>query len=297
MIEIEKYFKDELNRSLYHYTGIGSLLGISKSNSLWASSVYYLNDGEEIIYAQKKLISLVEKKINTASERLKEFLVELIGWLKAFTGGTFNLFVFSMSEERSLLSQWRSYTPHGKGVSIEFTPDIIKKIKHKNDLQLTRVRYEQDEQIQILEMLLDGITKKFDDQKDIADFYKKSNNQNYQGYLEKFRGDVLTVFSMIKNPAFKEEKEWRLISKYYASYVTPRIKYREGASMLVPYMEFELERFYDNPLHSHPVFFKSVCLGPAVHAEMSINALSQFLSNQKIAHETINSKIPYREWS
>lgn len=296
MIEIEKYFKSELNHSLYHYTGIGSLLGISKSNSLWASSVYYLNDGEEIIYAQKKLISLVEKRINTASERLKEFFIELIGWLKAFTGGAFNLFVFSMSEERSLLSQWRSYTPHGKGVSIEFTPDIIEKIKKKNDLQLTRVRYEQDEQIQILEMLLDGITKKFDSQKDIADSYKKSNKKNYQGYLEKFRGDVITVFSTIKNPAFKEEKEWRLISKYYASYMTPKIKYREGGSMLVPYMEFELERFYDNPKNSHPVFFKSVCLGPTVRAEMSINALSQFLSNQKIAHETINSKIPYREW-
>lgn len=255
MIEIEKYFKSELNHSLYHYTGIGSLLGISKSNSLWASSVYYLNDGEEIIYAQKKLISLVEKRINTASERLKEFFIELIGWLKAFTGGAFNLFVFSMSEERSLLSQWRSYTPHGKGVSIEFTPDIIEKIKKKNDLQLTRVRYEQDEQIQILEMLLDGITKKFDSQKDIADSYKKSNKKNYQGYLEKFRGDVITVFSTIKNPAFKEEKEWRLISKYYASYMTPKIKYREGGSMLVPYMEFELERFYDNPKNSHPVFF------------------------------------------
>ncbi|BBO93177.1 DUF2971 domain-containing protein [Desulfosarcina ovata] len=296
MIEIEKYFESKLSRSLYHYTGIGSLLGISKSNSLWASSVYYVNDGEEIIFAQKKLISLVEKKIKTAPEVVKEFLVELIVWLKAFTGGAFNLFVFSMSEERSLLSQWRSYTPHGKGVSIEFTQDIIEKIKQNNDLQLTRVRYEQDEQMQILETLLNAITKKFVDQKNIADHYKKSNGQNYQEYLEKFRGDVLTVFSTIKNPAFKEEKEWRLISKYYASYMSPRIKYREGASMLVPYMEFELERFYDNPLHSHPVFFKSVCLGPTVHSEMSINALSQFLSNQRIAHETINSNIPYREW-
>ena len=175
MIEIEKYYKCELDRSLYHYTGIGSLLGISKSNSLWASSVYYLNDGEEIIYAQKKFISLVERKIGEAPEGLKEFLVELNIWLKAFTDGAFNLFVFSMSEERSLLSQWRSYTPHGKGVSIEFTPDIIDKIKQKNDLQLTRVRYEQNEQIQILEMLLDGIIKKFNGQRNIADLSIKSN--------------------------------------------------------------------------------------------------------------------------
>lgn len=297
MIEIEKYFKSELDRSLYHYTGIGSLLGISKSNSLWASSVYYLNDGEEIIYAQKKLISLVERKLDTSPKIIKEFLVELIFWLKGFTSGAFNLFVFSMSEERSLLSQWRSYTPHGKGVSIEFTQAIIEKIKQKNDLQLTRVRYEQDEQIKILEMLLDGIIRKFNDQRKIADLAKESNGQKYQGYLENLRGDVLTVFSTIKNPAFKEEKEWRLISKYYATYMTPRIKYREGSSMLVPFMEFELERFYDSPMHTHPVFFKSVCLGPTAHAGMSLNALSQFLSNQRIAHETTNSNIPYREWS
>lgn len=87
------------------------------------------------------------------------------------------------------------------------------------------------------------------------------------------------------------------LKEYFSSYAGPEIKYREGASMLVPYTEFKLERFYNNPIHSHPVFFKSVCLGPSPHAGMSFNALSQFLSNQGIAHETSNSNIPYREWS
>jgi len=296
MIPLDEYFDDVPEKNLFHYTGISSLLGIAKSESLWASSVYYLNDGEEILYAQKKLISSIEKKIESSEGNIKGFLIEFSVWLKAFIGGGFNLFAFSLSEEKSQLSQWRSYTPHGKGISIEFTPHIINKIIQKNDLKICRVRYENFEQEEVIESLLEQVISTFLSEERSIETENRPLHQKYLMYLEKFRGDVLQVFSTIKHPAFKEEKEWRLISKYFASYVSPEIKYREGASMLVPYVELKLERYHGIPQHTHAVYFKSVCLGPSAHAGLSFNALSQFLSNQKISHETSNSNIPYREW-
>ena len=58
--------------------------------------------------------------------------------------------------------------------------------------------------------------------------------------MEKFRCDILQVFALIKDPSFREECEWRIISKYYPKYTVPEIKFREGASMLVPYIEIKI---------------------------------------------------------
>lgn len=296
MRKIDEFFDSTPKKTLFHYTGIGALLGIEQSESLWASSVYFLNDGEEIVYAQKLLTNLLKDKLKEVNGVEETFLNQFIDWLKPFSSIPYNMFIFSLSEEQNLLSQWRSYTPHGKGVSVGFSPMVVENIIKENELKIAKCRYDKDEHNEILYILLGRMLHTFGNRYSEIDISKGPPNQEYHKFLEEFRGDILQVFSTIKHPAFKEEKEWRLISKYYESYVVPDIKYREGASMLVPFIELKIQRWHDNPQHTHSVYFESVCLGPSQHSNLSFNALQNFLSNKRISHMTIGSGVPYREW-
>lgn len=297
MRTIDVFFNKPITMPLYHYTGIGSLMGITQSKTLWASNAYYLNDGEEILYALKLLQKVIRDRERAESNsKVFEFLLEFGEWLNAFSSTGFNIFIFSFSQEQNILSQWRSYTPHGKGVSLGFSPEIINQIVSENELKIARCRYSPEEHNEIMNALLGKMLETFNQHSQDLDTTNKPSWEKYHDFLEQFRGDILQVFSVIKHPSFSEEKEWRLISPYFDKYTVEEIKYREGASMLVPYIELKFGRWHNLKQHTHPVFFESVCLGPSQHKRLSYNALQQFLSNQKVSHLTINSNVPYREW-
>lgn len=291
MKTVEKLFKEAPDKTLYHYTGIGGLLGIVESRTLWASHIYYLNDAAEIVYARDILTKLIVKMKDGASKKEKEFLGHFKHWLKTFGINTYHLFIFSLSEEPNLLSQWRSYTPHGKGVSIGFSSNLILRMTEAQGLRIARCLYGRLEQEELMKGLLHKMLISFNKRKLSQNESKSISPPIYYGFLEKFRGDILQLFSVIKHPSFKEEREWRIISKYYPKYTIPQIKFREGASMLVPYFEIDID-----PNKVETLLFDQVYLGPSQHNELSHSALSNFLSNKAVCNQTISSGIPYREW-
>lgn len=291
MRQIDEYFSDDVNKTLFHYTGVSSLAGMAKTNCLWASNIYYMNDSAEITHACDVLKNVITPDFAFGNPPAieVEFIRQFREWVSACITTTYNIFVFSLSEEPSLLSQWRSYTPHGKGVSIGFSGTSLKAIAQTSNLRIVKCLYEKNEHEEILRSLLDKLLTTFRQEQPIPDASKAHPTQSYHPFLEKFRQDVLQVLSIIKHGAFREEKEWRLISPYYATYTIPTIKFREGASMLVPYIEL--------PLGESKPYFETVILGPSPHQNLSISALSMFLSNQKLCNRTENCVIPYREWT
>ncbi len=291
MRQINDFFQNTIDSVFYHYTGIDSLVGISETNALWASNVYFLNDSEEIIYASNVLEQVIQPRLifsNQDDDPEIELLKQLQEWAKHFRTTTYNIFIFSLSEQASLLSQWRSYTPHGKGVSIGFLPETLNMLAKKHELRFAKCLYELHEQEEILGSLIEKLLITFRHEQQDIDITNQPPEQCYYSFLERFRSDVLQVLSIIKNRAFVEEQEWRLISKYYPRYDIPNIKFRKGASMLVPYIELDLG---DNK----PVF-ERVILGPSQHQNLSMSALSMFLNNKKLSAQTQNCVIPYREW-
>jgi hypothetical protein len=263
MRQVSNFFYNEVESTLYHYTGVKSLLGIAGSKSLWASNIYFLNDAKEIVQACEILTQLLSDEVirNRPQEQF-EFLSQFRDWLEGCARGTFNVFVFSLSEEPSLLSQWRSYTPHGKGISIGISAPTLNALIAKEDLKIARCLYSYLEQQELLESLVEKMLLTFAKEFHSIDTTKAHPSQKYHPFLERFRGDVLQVLSIIKHQAFSEEKEWRLISPYYPNYSDPEIKFREGSSM----------------------------------QNLSFSALSMFLSNNRLSNQTENSQIPYREW-
>lgn len=219
MREIDSFFSEVVEKSLYHYTGIGSLLGISKTKTLWASNVYYLNDSKEIIHACEVLDQVLMPRITvgTPNDPEVEFLRQLQAWVGFCKTTTYNIFVFSLSEVPSLLSQWRSYTPHGKGVSIGIAPDVLNELAKDSNLRIAKCLYESHDQLEVISSLIEKMLITFRNELRNIDKSKAHPSQCYHPFLENFRGDVLQVLSIIKHKAFEEEREWRLISPYYCS--------------------------------------------------------------------------------
>jgi len=290
MRNIDSFFEENIEQTLYHYTSIGALLGITRNKCLWASNVYYLSDSKEIVYAcevfETGVRTFLESENNNEIE--SEFLRQLGEWVKTCKTVHFNIFVFSLSESPSLLSQWRSYTPHGKGVSIGISVETINGLVESPDIRIAKCIYDQEEQIKLLFTLIKKMLLTFRKRPPEIDMEKAHKPTCFHEFLEKFRSEVLQTLAIIKHPAFSEEKEWRLVSRYYPSYVVPEIKLREGASMLIPYIEMNFK-------DTRP-FFDKVILGPSAHQNLSMSTLTMYLSQTGACTVVQNCLIPYREW-
>jgi hypothetical protein len=290
MRQVTEYFYTTPPATLYHYTGVGALLGMAESRSVWASHIYYLNDSQEILYACKVLDDVLGPRLAFGEQASTEihFLRQLQAWLNSFRVEHYSIFVFSLSEEQSLLSQWRSYTPHGKGVSLGLSSNIVASIARDSQSVIAKCVYERDAQHAILRSFIEKLLITFNQKQKSIDVASAPPKQEYFKFLEGFRNEFLQVLSVIKHPAFSEEKEWRIISPYFARYTVPEIKFREGSSMLIPYLNLAF------PQSGEP--FESVTLGPSQNQNMSMSALAMFLNNKCLCSRTENSTVPYREW-
>jgi len=289
MRKINDFFSKTINRPLYHYTGINSLMGIANSKHIWASHAYYMNDSEEIVHACTVLENVLRPRFafGNPDELENIFLKQFQEWTNNCRTTHYNIFVFSLSEQQSLLSQWRSYTPHGKGISIEFTEKTLNDMIKLGNLRIAKCLYEEAEQAEAISSLVDKLITTF--KQENTDTTPPANRINcYYSFLDRFRSDILQVLSIIKNKAFEEEQEWRLISNHYPEETDSNIKYRAGASMLIPYIEM--------PFGDTTPYFGTVMLGPSPHKELSTSALSNFLKSKNLCNWVKSCEIPYREW-
>ena len=275
--------------TLYHYTSLGPLTEIVRSRAIWASNIFYLNDAQEILYGFGRLISEINaRKKEIADPESVEIYEELAGWLLTNMSTHRQVFVCAFSENGNQLSQWRAYSPTGRGVSIGFDHEKLAAKADKNGFTLAKCAYQKEDQQSIIESVLTGV---------MASTKLKGKDpeahptQSYHSRFEEVSDAIYTLCAQLKHPSFEEEAEWRLISPPFYKNTDPRIKYREGQSMLIPYVEFELSNEVDG--FDLPV----VIVGPTPNNNLSISAVVNYLSSQKVVQPAVfASGIPYRSW-
>jgi len=277
---------------LYHYTSHKNLRCIVEDRSLRISHVYYMHDANEIKYGAELFKTVVAKRQNReTNQTLIDFLVELKDWTNQLIGLPHYIFVFSLTEKGNLLSQWRAYTPSGEaGVSIGFSKEALEKIAAQKGFELIKCLYDKAEQLGILNTELDAIIAKFVKDQPSINTSGHPPNQKYLSYFYRYSERLLKTFCRIKDPFFQEESEWRLVSKYYEKYTDLEIKFREGRTTLVPFVEFHLSGMHDNSR-----LFEQVYVGPSPNFNLAYAAIASFLSNKKACNITINSQSPLRE--
>ncbi|MGW1712133.1 DUF2971 domain-containing protein [Streptomyces sp. NPDC002156] len=286
----------DLNRAetVYHYTSAAGLLGIISSEHLWATDVEFLNDAQELTYAGERLLHALQAERETVRFRelvaagnvhtaeianefqsreerreywgchkdagsgnwgLLEAIDTIIEGLKQMRGPSrtspLHAYVSCFCQDGDLLSQWRGYGGVG-GYSIGFNTHTLRNMAY---------RFEKGE--------FRRITYGFD----LA--VKFERDEFFPEYLHSgitLLGDYLTALTMIKNPAFREEREWRLMIP--RDELRDDVGFRVGPVGVTPYLQV------DFPLDA----MTKVIVGPGQHHAERMNGTRQLLRRYGMSH-------------
>jgi hypothetical protein len=101
------------------------------------------------------------------------------------------------------------------------------------------------------------------------------------------------IAPILKDQSFKEEREWRVISR---PMFAKGLDYREGRSLVVPYYNLPLCEDGQR-LHLH-----EIVIGPTKDAERSKSSVTSLIVSRKVVMQGIAgvniriSQVPYRDW-
>jgi hypothetical protein len=276
---INLYNKKELPQTLYHYTSLHGLFEIIKTKSIWATDILYLNDASEFEFTKNIIISQLEKNPSDIAVLMINSFDEIFKYLTPH--------VCSFSERGDLLSQWRGYCPQGSGFSIGFDANkLIENLKN-NLFEISQCIYDHKEQEDIIDKLLKEMDDEFIRVPNLNDVTVK------EALLMKFISAFFIIAPRMKDESFIEESEWRFtLSLRISSKEGIEHTYREGKSMLIPYLIIPLWE----DVRNMPI--KEIIIGPTQHKELAYRSLNNFIADSKVGSIEIKySKIPFRTWS
>lgn len=285
-------YTTEPDTVFWHYTSLSGIKGIVDSKTIYATDARFLNDASELNHLRDLLTYEINQRLRNhpPSERM---LLQLKEWISHRVGSGGILFIASFSANGNLLSQWRGYCPSGKGVCIAFDPHELVSASRDQQFTIGKCIYAWDQKTQILSSLLDEIEALAIRMGEVTDTGKRHPLNSYHDVFESIEDDLLRVACLFKDPAFREEEEWRIVSPVVSNYVEAEIEYREGISMLVPFIRFQLPKGDDEKVHLFQVM-----VGPTPNPDQSITSLSRFLSKyaSRATLSVSTSEIPYRSW-
>lgn len=270
---------------IYHYCSIETFLSILQNCTLRLTDIEKSNDFAERVYMetciQDELIKLLNKK--ASNNDIEVFIKD---WCQILYESS-NLYACCFSEDGDLLSQWRGYADNGFGVSIGFSKNILEeRNEEKYGLKFQKVSYNILEHEQFAKKQAQVIEK----------CLEKKNI--YSAIAEVFENNI-EINSCMKNPAFVEEKEWRLSiamnpllrineDKEVQDFQMSKIKMYSSKKKIITYLDLNFEKIKQD-------FVKEIVIGP--NCKMSTNDLKQCLSILGYEASKINiipSKSTYR---
>ncbi len=278
---------------------------------IWASNIKYLNDSTEYAYAlgiftdelqkRKKLDGISEPALRLydrlSSSQNFIFTEPEKGsnaYLKTASRhirlvNILPVYVCSFSAREDDLSQWRGYCPDSCGISIGFNTEYIRFASSKQDFTLVRCIYDKEKQIELVNSSIDELIRKLESMPSYSD------PNDFANTWFEFIIQASLMASAMKDNAFAKEEEWRLVSAPFSNFMVNEklIRYREGKSMLVPYLDFNLVEHNEFPK------LKKIIIGPTPHRDLSRTSVQSFFRSSGIQEEDIeftNSEVPYRSW-
>ena len=286
--------------SLYHYTSVDVLEKITERKEIWASSVHYLNDGREFAHALELFGSALERALQT-NPPCTEYLNKVREQLRQ--NAWRDVFVVSFSEHGDLLSQWRAYCPAGRGVSIGLRQKDLHVAAAARGFRLVRCKYALISQRDAASRIVRTWTNELDSicSPSIVSSHAVGADTDPEFDIDReYTGDDLVrmfaiefanVGPQMKDPAFAEEREWRLVG-LPSEFNKLEVRYRPGASYLVPYIRFPLPVTEDGRLK-----LSDLVLGPTPHADLSRRAIINLLASRAVEVGRVRgTTVPFRTW-
>ena len=319
--------------TLYHYTDAAGLMGIVDSGALWATHYAYLNDASEFRYAAGVMKEVVTEA--TADAKPDSWKARFLRVMSQDDNpSVYNAdsrdadeqqFVACFCEGGDGLSQWRGYGKSIGGYSLGFK---------FADLQAVEKRINASQEGKTINQASPHIRAEFlpcwysrKEQKAlIADGFERAlrhcETTRYpvddSSLAALLRAILRSVSSCFKDPAFRDEHEWRLVVRVWrpdsGSFGEERertqedmrmdqvanVRFRRGEFSLVPYVVVPV-------VFNAPLSLSEVFVGPTPLRENARAAAMQLLLAERhgsgtpavaqrriVCAEITNSSIPFR---
>jgi Protein of unknown function (DUF2971) len=241
-------------RGVSHYTTAAGLLGICRTNALWATCAQYSNDHSEARYGAeiaKRLFDNLDSYERSALGVSLSFVVgrPLFAPPRIREWGSLDAFTVSFCKSKDLLSQWRGYGSK-LGFEIRFSGMAVgnasgskKTVSLQSDAMLTGVwaKIEYDPKVQ-QNMISETMSRIADARRELEkDSYFKIFHSPMLMHLALL--EIARWVHSVKHPKFEEEQEWRIISFLNSSPMAPLstraagMEFREGQHGVMPYVE------------------------------------------------------------
>ena len=284
-------------RLLYHYTDAQGLLGMIRTQRLWATNIRFMNDPTEVAYAA----GLVRRSVLEQGERYSKPLVKDIArgidaLLKLYETED-DKYICCFCEDGDLLSQWRGYGAVGGGYSLGFLASRLGLTAYRTlespEPVLRRVVYNGKQQRRIIdrwvraafewEMLGRRRNRKRPQQIEFDDL--AWNRLNW------FVSECLYCF---KDPAYTEEREWR-VAQYGRNVHGERpvkTEFRASRARIVEYAELDLATTNLGQESKLPI--KVIRYGPTLDSHSTERALRLLCEAKEYgAVSIVRSGVPF----
>jgi hypothetical protein len=198
-------------RALYHYTGSAGFKGIIESGVIRATHIAFMNDASEYLHAVSLLTNAINELRATEKDPIRISLLNEINDPVALTRPEHvaPYFVACFSTKENSLNQWRAYGRGEGGFAVSFDAEKLdKRILTLNGM-LSPVNYDLAEQSNLVrELLLWGLSEY---EKLAPNISPEHRDEHRRDWAHMFLWRATAAAPIIKNPAFEEEGEWRLI--------------------------------------------------------------------------------------
>ena len=270
---------------VFHYTDAQGFLAVSRSKKLWASCIECLNDEREFHHGLDMAGDMATRlrwaeypHLPNVEERVDTFVYALSRLWAMY------IFSTSFSAKGDLLSQWRGYCGNGNGYNLGFDLEKMKTFCARNGYIFKPCVYETAEQEELLRPIIVKLFSAGFDDNSIFPLEERIKNAS-----EMAADAVREHAPFMKDCAFREEEEWRLVVHVNSS-ADPRWLARPGRNSLVPYCEIDLS--------SNTDVFSQVTIGPGPFSREKLNFIARsHLRKVELGHiNLVNSKVPFRYW-
>ncbi|EKN6405616.1 DUF2971 domain-containing protein [Yersinia enterocolitica] len=276
---------------IYHYCSPYAFQQIIKSKCLWLSATNNMNDFTEGGWAIHAFNNVLHRVIN---EKNSDWINDINILYR--NNNDMPKYVTCFSKDGDILSQWRAYAQSGEGVSIGFDEDELVIAGRGNNPLDNSGRYPQLMDVEYMD--IPQLENEIETIIDIG--FRK--NELITDQQERITNDMRIIdtlaylFSKVKNPAFLEEKEKRIVfttkifgfNNMNANTLTNMamgpIKHRISGGFLSSYFDFNFST-------KKPI--KKIILGPKnIFSDYDVNTFLGF--NDCIDVKFERSKATYR---
>ncbi len=263
---------------MYHYCSTEVFEKIIVNKKLRLSDITKSNDFQEIVWTSKHILDMFLRNYNESKciklekPYSKEDFKKLLeaSFEDYFESGLYSFPTCCFSEDGDLLSQWRGYADDASGFSIGFNKNALlnlgvfsgSDICNTNTIAFGKITYEDN--MYFVDQSAKDCLKDLKREKSI-DGNKSDLLPKQKTIIDKWMLTLLRSALYVKNPFFKEEKEWRLTYCWNTNscpknvqitnnLLLTKIDFYVRENNIVPYVDLDFSR------QEH--FVKEIIIGP-----------------------------------